>query len=157
MGLEQEIRTILDTKLAEENLFLVDLEFSSESLINILADSMDGGISVSQCVAINRLLRNELGEKLDNYEMTVSSPGLGKPFKHINQYIKNAQKPVEIVLVNGQKLQGHLGNVEADKQIEVYQYIKKNTKAKAHKPQASEEVTVLKWDEVKETKVLLNI
>jgi len=157
MNLEQEIRTILDSKLQEENLFLVDLEFTPESLINILADSMEGGISVAQCVAINRLLRNELGERIDNYEMTVSSPGLGRPFKHINQYIKNAQKPVEIVLLNGQKLQGILGNVEENKHIEIYQYIKKNTKAKAHKPQASEEVTVLKWDEMKETKVLLNI
>lgn len=157
MNLEQEIRTILDSKLQEENLFLVDLEFSPDSLINILADSLEGGISVAQCVAINRLLRNELGERIDNYEMTVSSPGLGKPFKHINQFIKNAQKPVEIVLLNGEKLQGILGKVEENKLIEIYQYIKKNTKAKAHKPKASEEVTVLQWDEVKETKVLLNI
>lgn len=157
MSLEQEIRTILDAKLAEENLFLVDLEFSPDSLINILADSMEGGIAVSQCVAINRLLRNELGEKLDNYEMTVSSPGLGRGFKHINQYIKNVQKPVEIILHNGQKLQGILGNVEPNKHIEIYQYIKKNTKAKSHKPQASEEVTVVNWEEAKETKVLLNI
>ena len=78
-------------------------------------------------MAINRLLRNELGERIDNYEMTVSSPGLGKPFKHINQFIKNAQKPVEIVLLNVEKLQGILGKVEENKLIEIYQYIKKHS------------------------------
>ncbi len=81
---------------SEPNVFLVDIKGgASAKKVEVLADT-DTGISISQCMSITRWLRNafELNEEIrdligDEYELTVSSPGIGEPIKHVRQYIRH--------------------------------------------------------------------
>lgn len=152
---KQTINTILEKKLEEMNLFLVELHISADNVITVFADGMEN-ISVEQCTAIARYLRSELGEAADDFEITASSPGLDKPFRHINQYLKNVGKSVEIVTLEGSKIEGKINQVTVD-EIVLRTYKKKNTKNKTLKPQLSEQLVTVNMNNIKQTKKLIII
>jgi len=104
-------------KLVEDNLgermFLVDFKVSRTNVINVFVDGMDG-ISIEQCVALSRLIESNLDRETEDFELEVSSAGLGQPFKVIQQYYKNVGKEIEIVANDGVKREGVLKDVSAD-------------------------------------------
>src|SRR6476661_6258672 len=104
---KQTVEKILLAKLEELNLFLVELNMGADGKISIYADGMDN-ITVDQCTQIARHLRSELGEAADDFEITVSSPGLDNPFRHMNQYKKNVGKSVEVLTAEGNKIEGKI-------------------------------------------------
>lgn len=102
-----EIKDIIETILEGTELFLVDLKVSPENAIEIYIDSQKG-VNVASCAAISRQLDAQLDREAEDYDLTVSSAGIGYPFKVPQQYEKNLGKQVEIKLQNGGKLQGIL-------------------------------------------------
>ena len=156
------INTLLQNKLEEMNLFLVELDISTTNVITIYADGMPGlpaggeNISVGQCTAIARYLRGELGEAADSFEITVSSPGLDRPFLHINQYLKNIGKSVEVLTKEGNKIEGKM-NAATENEIVVNTFKKRNPKNKALKLEVSDQLVSLKMNEIKQTKKLIII
>ncbi len=102
-------------QLTEEKLkdgqFIVDLIISQSNKITILLDSEDG-LSIEDCVQISRHIESNLNRDEEDFELQVSSSGLGQPFKVYRQYLKNSGKEVEVVLTTGQKYEGVLTNVE---------------------------------------------
>lgn len=152
---KQTIETILQKKLAELDLFLVELNVSADNVITIYADGMNN-ISIENCTAIARYLRSELGEAADNFEITVSSPGLDKPFRNFNQYLKNIGKSVEIVTVEGNKLEGKL-NTANEKEVVINVFKKRNPKNKSLKPEVSDQLISVDMSNIKQTKKLIII
>ena len=102
--------------------FIVDIIINTHNQIIILIDSQKG-INIKECVEISRYLRLNFGEELDGYELQVSSPGLGQPFKVIEQYKKNIGKQVEIVSKEGDKIEGKLISV-SEEFVEIEEQIK---------------------------------
>ena len=98
----EEIKDIIETILQGTDLFLVDLKVSPDNSIEVYIDSLKG-INVDSCVTLSK----QLDAKLD-FELTVSSAGIGYPFKVTQQYEKNLGNQVEVKLQNGGKLQGIL-------------------------------------------------
>ncbi len=152
---KQNIETLLSAKLEELNLFLVELNVSADHVITVYADGMEN-ISVGQCTEIARFLRGELGEAADSYEMTVSSPGLDKPFRHQNQYLKNVGKSVEVLTVEGNKLEGKIDQAN-ENEIVLNLYTKRNPKNKSLKPTLSDQLVSVNLKDIKETKKLIII
>jgi ribosome maturation factor RimP len=152
---KQTIEKLLAAKLEELNLFLVELNVSADRVITIYADGMTS-ITVDQCTQIARFLRSELGESADDYEMTVSSPGLDKPFRHMNQYLKNIGKSVEIVTIEGNKMEGKIDHAN-ENEIVINLFKKRNPKNKSLKPVLSDQMVSLKLKDIKETKKLIII
>ena len=97
----EEIKDIIETILQGTDLFLVDLKVSPDNSIEVYIDSLKG-INVDSCVTLSK----QLDAKLDRD--TVSSAGIGYPFKVTQQYEKNLGNQVEVKLQNGGKLQGTL-------------------------------------------------
>ena len=152
---KQAINTILEKKLEELNLFLVELHISADNVITVFADGMEN-ISVEQCTAIARYLRSELGEAADDFEITASSPGLDRPFRHLTQYLKNDGKSVEIVTQEGNKIEGKINKATAE-EIILNPYKKRNPKNKALKPTLSEQLVTVSMNDIKQTKKLIII
>ena len=94
----EEIKDIIETILQGTDLFLVDLKVSPDNSIEVYIDSLKG-INVDSCVTLSKQL---------DFELTVSSAGIGYPFKVTQQYEKNLGNQVEVKLQNGGKLQGIL-------------------------------------------------
>lgn len=107
MKSKEEIKRILDTIIEEQGVFLVNLTLSPENVIEVYIDSMTG-VNVATCREVCKQLEAQLDRESEDFELTVSSAGIGSPFKVPQQYEKNLNKAVEVKLSNGEKIQGIL-------------------------------------------------
>ena len=95
----------------EPGFFLVELRIKPTNNIKVFIDA-DAGISIDKLVQLNRKLYKELEEgnfyPNGDFSLEVSSPGLDEPLKMFRQYKKNVGRFVEILLNEGQKIEGKL-------------------------------------------------
>ena len=73
------IITLIEEKLTEDQ-FIVEVEVSPANQISVQIDS-ENGISIDDCVAISRQIEGNLDREEEDFELQVSSAGLGQPFK----------------------------------------------------------------------------
>ena len=146
-----KISVLVNEKLTEDQ-FLVDVTISSGNEVHIMVDS-DTGISINQIVEISRYVESKLDREAEDFELSVYSAGLTEPFRLIRQYKKNQDKEIEVLLANGQKLNGLLiGVAEQGIDLEV------TTKEKLEGSKKKELVTRvhhLEYSEIKEAKKVL--
>lgn len=106
--LEHTIENLLNN---EPGYFLVDLKIKPTNNIKVFVDA-DQGASIDQLTRLNRALYRQLDESgwfpNGDFSLEVSSPGLDEPLKLHRQYLKNLGRPVEIVLKNGNRIEGKL-------------------------------------------------
>jgi ribosome maturation factor RimP len=103
----EKIKELLARKIEGTGIFLVDVIISQGNRITVYLDKTEG-ISLDECVGLNRYLNANLDRDIEDYELEVSSPGLGSPFKVKEQFEKNMGKDVEVQLNSGEKLTGKL-------------------------------------------------
>ena len=151
MSIENEILKEVSDYLGDD-LFLVDLSVNSSKKINLLIDSNEG-IKISECVKISKSIRKKLEDRLDEYELNVSSPGVDQPFKVEKQYAKNIGRDIEIVLLTGEKRKGKLLNYKNDR-IEIEE-TKKVKKENSTKKETLIEIVDFETKNVKSTKLVL--
>jgi len=114
---------ILNEILVDEDIFLVEVDYTKENNIyylKVYLDTVDG-ITIDQCSDVSRILSNKLDELdyiEDSYFLEVSSPGIDRPFKTNEDFKRNLNKLIEVNLYakkNGEKLYvGKLINIEDD-------------------------------------------
>ena len=141
----------VNEKLTDDQ-FLVEVTISSGNDIHIMVDS-DTGISINQIVDISRYVESKLDREAEDFELSVFSAGLTEPFRLIRQYKKNKDKEIEVLLTNGQKLNGLLIGVE-DQGID----LEVTTKEKPEGSKKKELVTRVhhfEYSEIKEAKKIL--
>lgn len=106
----EELKKIILPLLEEEGAEIVELNFirmRGKSLLKLLVDRKCGGISLGDCSRLNQ----KIGEALDaadtikeSYVLEVSSPGLDRPLKTKNDFLRCINKKVKFFLcqpVNG--------------------------------------------------------
>jgi ribosome maturation factor RimP len=95
-------------ELTEKNeIFIVSLIISPSNKITLLVDSLKG-LNIRECVQLSRAIESGLDREEADFELEVSSPGLGEPLKVVPQYLKNIGREVEVFMINGSKLTGKL-------------------------------------------------
>ena len=94
--------------------FLVEVKIKPTNNIKVFLDG-DQGITIEKCIAVNRALYKQLEESGmfpdGDFSLEVSSPGLDEPLKLHRQYVKNTGRMVEILMKDGQKIEGKLMEV----------------------------------------------
>jgi len=93
--------------------FLVDISFAADDRIVIEIDHADG-VWIEDCAELSRFLQERLGDELGEYELEVGSAGLGQPFKVAQQYVNHIGDTIEVLDLEGKKLQGTLKAVEGN-------------------------------------------
>jgi ribosome maturation factor RimP len=106
--IENQILTLISES---PDLFLVALKTDVKNNIRVFLDG-DKGISIQSCTTVNRGLykfieENELVANND-FSLEVSSPGLDEPLLLHRQYVKNLERPLEVLLTDGIKVEGVL-------------------------------------------------
>ncbi len=133
--------------------FLVDIKTGNGKKVQVFVDRMGKNIALEDCVAISRKIEavlDESGLVSENYNLEVSSPGMGNAFKVFEQFEKNTGKNVEVLLVDGIKIEGILKAPTKEAfSIEEHRIIKKK---KA--PEISHHT--FKYEEVKSVKKKIN-
>ena len=146
-----KIGELVNEKLTEDQ-FLVDVTISSGNNIHIMVDS-DTGISINQIVEISRYVESRLDREAEDFELSVYSAGLTEPFRLIRQYKKNQDKEIEVLLANGQKLNGLLIGVE-DQGIDLEVTTHEKPEG-SKKKELVKRVHHLEYSEIKEAKKIL--
>jgi len=98
--------------IENDSLFVVDLKISDANKIILILDG-DNGISLSECIRVNKYIENNLDRELEDFSLEVSSPDIAEPLKNIRQYNKNIGR---ILKINTQtdKFEGTLVSVNKE-------------------------------------------
>ncbi len=118
---EKKVLPVLEPIVAERGLELVDLEFVKEGAnwyLRVYVDK-DGGVDITDCEFVSRALDAKLDE-LDPieqaYYLEVSSPGLDRPLKKDEDFVKFQGEIIDVKLYkakDGKKqYQGELLSLE---------------------------------------------
>ena len=108
---KETIKTVVEEWLKDNDYFLVDIIFADGDRIVIEIDHADG-VWIEDCAELSRFLQERLGDDLGEYELEVGSAGLGQPFKVAQQYINHIGDMVEVLDLEGKKIQGVLKAVD---------------------------------------------
>jgi len=104
---ETQIRQLVLEKIQGTNQFLVEAKVAGGNKISVMVDSPEG-MPIKAVVEISRHIEGSFDREKEDFELTVSSPGLDLPFKVLQQYLKYVGKEVEVKAANGKKVQGIL-------------------------------------------------
>ncbi len=117
---EAKIKKVIEQKQAEDDYsdcYLVDIEYNkSQNKLTIYLGS-DSGMTLKKCQAFSRHVEAYLDESLmlgEKYELDVSSPGVGKPFKVKRQYRNNIGRDLKIKMEDGSRVKGELLEVDEE-------------------------------------------
>lgn len=150
LGIKKRIKDLLNQKFTGTNCFLVDVVVPANQKIQVFVDCIPN-LKISQCVELSRYLEfflEDEGLVNENYTLEVSSPGMGRPFKVLQQYQKNIEKDLIIVLESGVKVEGKLKSMSEDALVlDEYLPISK----KKHKKMETRPI-IIPFNEIKSTK-----
>jgi ribosome maturation factor RimP len=113
---------------------LVEVRIKPTNNVKIYIDG-DQGVSVDKLVSYNRKLYRQLEEEgvfpNGDFSLELSSPGLDEPLKLYRQYLKNVGRPVEVIRIDGTKVEGVLQAV-SESQVELIETKGKGKKMEQH-------------------------
>lgn len=110
---EERIISLVEQVTEGTGIFLVEVLVKPGNTIRVHVDTSEG-ISIDQCVRISRFLNEQLDRDTEDFSLEVSSPGVGTPFRVMQQYEKNCGRKVEVTLNDGKRLEGKLEGVEGE-------------------------------------------
>lgn len=134
--------------------YLVDISISAANNITVEADNINGAISIDDCVSISRNIEHNLDREVEDFALSVSSPGLGQPFKVLQQYQKNVGRQVKVITKEGEKVVGELKSVN-ETGVEVETKTKERIERKKKK-QLVVTSHQLAFNNIKETKIVIS-
>jgi ribosome maturation factor RimP len=150
------ILELIDERIAEldNGLYVVELSISSSNVIKVELYKIKGGVSVNDCVSVSRNIEHNLDREKQDFELHVSSAGLDKPIRHVNQYSKNVGRSFKVVMNDGEKYEGELMKLTETgiviKQISLQKSVEKRRKIQV------EEILELPFTEIKESKIVIS-
>ena len=108
--------------IEQSGFFLIDLVIRGDNKLKIVEVFIDGekGVTAKDCADISRALSSFIDAEnfiLDNYRLDISSPGVNKPLKFLQQYHKHLGRKFEIIYSEGNteiKFEGKLTEIEGD-------------------------------------------
>lgn len=150
---ESVIENIISDKLQQDDIFIVEMGVKPGNKINIVIDN-DNGVPISYCIEISKLIESGLNRDEEDFELEVSSAGIGQPFKVLRQYKKNIGREVEVLTSEGEKFKGKLVAVSNDGfDVETEEKVKVEGKKRK---ELQVKVVNCKFDEVKQVKDIIS-
>ncbi|MFW5890463.1 MAG: ribosome assembly cofactor RimP [Marinilabiliaceae bacterium] len=151
---KEQILDLIQPKLREDGYFPVSVEVKPGNRIEVLIDSKEG-VPIEYCIETSRLIEKSLDRDSEDFELEVSSPGIGQPFKVKEQYWKCIGRPVEVLLPDGRTQKGVLEEVGDDG------FVVKEEKKVKPEGKKKKELQVFnhrfRFDEVKKVKEILEL
>ena len=127
-ALTEELKQLVVPLLEGEGIELVEIRFTQtrgSSVLTLLVDRQEGGITLGECVQLNKKITGVLdasGAIKDAYTLEVSSPGLDRPLITKADFLRCRNRTVRFFLktpVNGKiEWQGRVMNA-TDESVEI--------------------------------------
>ena len=149
---KKTIQGIIEKEIENTDLYLVETKVSSNNTISVMIDSF-AGVPIIKCIELSRTIDGQLDRDVEDYELSVSSAGIGQTFQVVQQYHKNVGKDVEVLTTEGNKVIGKLLVVgENEIEIEVEELVKVEGKKKK---QLITNMLSINFDQIKSTKDII--
>lgn len=101
------IENLVSEFISGSDIFLVKVTVSTGNKIKVLVNKKSG-ITIDECVSLSKHIESSLDRDKEDFELQVSSPGLGEPLIVPEQYEMSLGQNVEVVDGQGQKYKGIL-------------------------------------------------
>ncbi len=152
----KRVLELIEERIAEldNGLFVVELNISSNNVIQVELDKYEGYVSVDDCIRVSRNVEHNLDREEADFELNVSSAGLDKGLRVFAQYKKNVGRDVKIQLHEGGKIEGKM--ISATPEEIVVQTTRKERIEGKKKKETIIEDHVLRMDEIKEIKIVIS-
>ena len=139
----------------DKGLFIVDISISPKNVIQVELDCEEGNVAILDCVSVSRNIEHNLDREEQDFELSVSSAGLDRPFRVHKQYVKNVGYEVKVQLKEkNQTIEGVLTHVD-ENGIKLETTTKERLEGKKKKETVVQE-TEYTFDEIKETKIVIS-
>jgi ribosome maturation factor RimP len=102
-----KVKELLDRALEQESAFLIDFTISSANVINVSVDTVEG-ITLKGIATVSRMIEQNLDREVEDFGLSVSSPGVGSPLKVKEQYLQNIGRDLKVTNTNNEELEGEL-------------------------------------------------
>ena len=145
---QNKISEKIEEAVAELGYLLIDIEFKGQSKDSIIGVFVDNkiGVTTEDCVRISRILGDLIEDQnlIDSkYRLNVSSPGVDRPLKFIEQYTKNINKELEVTYAQNEQTKNIVARLNKIEGNNLFFEFKK-------------EVLVINFDDIKIAKVLIS-
>ena len=112
---KQEIIDLVDQYLleSESESYLIDVTVSRDNQIVVTLDN-DEAIDIDECAALSQYIDEHMDRDKEDFEMEVGSAGLTSPLKTLRQYAKFEGEEMEVLMRDGRKLRGILGETDEE-------------------------------------------
>lgn len=152
---KNKIKDLAQERIDELNndLFIVDISISSANVIQIELESANGNVAIKDCVSVSRNVEHNLDREEQDFELHVSSAGLDKPFRVVQQYVKNIGRSVTVNPNEGKKVEGDL--IAADETSFTIRTTRKERIEGKKKKEIIVDDLVFNYNDVKETKIII--
>lgn len=150
---EQTVRQLAEERIEGTDLFIVGISISSSNKIVVRIDGMNG-VSIDDCVSVSRNIEHNLDRETEDFELEVTTAGLGKPFEVPQQWQKNVGKEVKIKMIEGGKKEGTFNKNEED-YIVLETTRKERVEGKKKKVKVTEQEKIKK-DQIQEIKIVIS-
>lgn len=103
--LTEKIEALIMPCIRESSVELIELNIHRRGkmvIIDIVADRADGGITIDECAALNKMIDRAIEKRQwfgDDYIVEVASPGLDRPLKTAEDFLRVLGRKVRIHLV----------------------------------------------------------
>lgn len=106
----ETIHNLATEFLSDSNVFVVDVKVLKGNRIIVLLDG-EQGVLVEDCVRTSRAIEASLNRDEEDFELEVSSFGIGTPLMLPRQYQINIGRTARVSLTDGRSLQGVISAV----------------------------------------------
>ena len=101
------ITDLVEEKIAGSELFIGEVKVKPGNIIYVFMDG-DHGVTIEQCVNISRHIEHSLDRAREDFELHVSSYGIGQPLKCVRQYKNAVGKQLSATTNENDKYTGQL-------------------------------------------------
>ena len=141
------IETLVNEFTADSDIFIVSVKVTTGNKITVLVNKKDG-ISISECVQISKHIEGNLDRETEDFDLQVSSPGIGEPLLVKEQFEMSSGRRVEVTDSEGEKYTGIMKSFSGDEfALEFKQ------RAKGKKRELTEKL--FKLEEIRSVRVLI--
>jgi len=149
---KKTIQGIIEKEIENSDLYLVETKVSSDNTISVMIDSLTG-VPIITCIELSRAIEGHLDREVEDFELQVSTAGIGQAFQVIQQYHKNVGNEVEVLTKEGNKFNGKLIAVgENDIELEIEELVKLEGKKKK---QLVTKTMTFNFEQIKSTKDII--
>jgi ribosome maturation factor RimP len=146
---KKKLTGVINDYLIDSDNFLVGVSVSTRNKVMVFIDG-DKGVSISDCVRLSRHIESFFDREHEDYELDVSSVGIGSPLQMNRQYRNNIGRMIAVSVRDSKKVKGKLVEVKEDGIV-----VEKEKPKKAKSKEEPEDAkVVILFEDIQEAKIV---